>query len=75
MDRKDKKEKILRPQKVKIEINGRPAGLAKSRKRMMIEKEREAQFLRLCADIRFDDKRDDRAVNQREQRRLKRNSN
>ena len=69
-----RKEKILRPQKVKFDNAGRPAGLARTRKLIMVEKSREAQIIKLCAQIKFDDKREERADIQREERRLKRKS-
>ena len=71
----ERKEKVLRPQKVKIENNGRPAGLAKTRKIIMVEKAKEVQFMKMCAEIKFNDKRSERADNQRDERRLKRKTN
>jgi len=66
------KEKILKPQKEKFEITGRPAGLVQAHKMIMVEKTREAQIMKLCAQIRFDEKREDRAESQRDERRKKR---
>jgi hypothetical protein len=67
-----RKEITLRPQKVKFESTGRPAGLAKAHRMIMIEKSREEQLIRLSSQIRFDDKRKDRSDKQREDRKSKR---
>jgi hypothetical protein len=56
----------------KTEIFGRPAGLAKTRKIIRAEKEREYQFLRLCSQIKIDDFKKERAERQRDERRAKR---
>jgi len=48
------------------------AGLNRSHKMIRIEREKEIQFLKLCSQIRLKDFKNDRADNQREQRKLKR---
>ena len=58
----------------KIEISGRPAGLAKSRRMIKTEKDKEIQFMKLCSQIRLDDYKKDRAEQQRNDRILKRKS-
>jgi hypothetical protein len=56
----------------KTEILGRPAGLAKTRKIIRAEKEREFQFLKLCSQIRLNDYKQKRAEEQMNERRAKR---
>ena len=68
------KVKILRPQKVKTELTGRPAGIARSHRIIMVDKAIESQFIKICSQIKLDDKRKDRAENQRNERRMKRKS-
>lgn len=48
------------------------AGLARSHKIIRIEKGKEIQFMKICSQIRFDNFREKRSENQREERRLKR---
>jgi hypothetical protein len=48
------------------------AGLSRSHNMIRIEREKEIQFLKLCSQIRLKDIKKDRADNQRDQRRLKR---
>ena len=48
------------------------AGLARSHRLIMIERQRELQFLRLCEQIRVDDFAKDRSRLQREERKKKR---
>ena len=48
------------------------AGLSRSHNMIRIEREKEIQFLKLCSQIRLKDLKKDRADNQRDQRRLKR---
>ena len=52
----------------------RPAGLARTRKIICTEKAREVQFIRLCAQIRLDEIKEERAHQQRDTRRAKRKS-
>jgi len=61
----------------KIEIDtssGRPAGLARTRKIIKTEEDKEIQFQKLCSKIKIEDYRQTRAANQREDRRAKRNN-
>lgn len=55
-----------------IEIPRNPAGLQKTRKLIRTEKEREIQFLKLCAQINLENARHERAEKQRNERRMKR---
>jgi hypothetical protein len=48
------------------------AGLARTHKIIRIEHEKELQFMKICSQIKFDDFREKRSENQREERRLKR---
>ena len=65
-------EKILKPQREKIEPPGRPAGISRSRKMIATENAKEIQFMRLCKQIRLDDYKRERADNQRSDRISKR---
>jgi hypothetical protein len=49
-----------------------PAGIAKSHRLIRIQKDKEIQFLKLCALIKLDDSKISRATNQRDERRAKR---
>ena len=49
-----------------------PAGIAKSHRLIRIQKDKEIQFLKLCAMIKLDDNKTTRATNQRDERRAKR---
>ena len=49
-----------------------PAGIAKSHRLIRIQKDKEIQFLKLCAMIKLDDSKTSRAINQRDERRAKR---
>ena len=49
-----------------------PAGIAKSHRLIRIQKDKEIQFLKLCAMIELDDYKVSRAINQRDDRRAKR---
>lgn len=49
-----------------------PAGIAKSHRLIRIQKDKEIQFLKLCAMIKLDDYKTSRAINQRDERRAKR---
>ena len=48
------------------------AGLARTHKIIRIENVREIQFMKICSQIRFDNFKEKRSENQREERRLKR---
>ena len=54
---KQQLRKALQAPVEKNEITGVPAGLARSHKIMRTEREREAQFLLLCSQIRIEDLR------------------
>jgi hypothetical protein len=56
----------------KIELPTRLSGLAKTHRLIMIEKHKEIQFMMLCAQIRLDDFKKQRADHQRDERREKR---
>ncbi|MFC2137773.1 hypothetical protein ACFLTE_06325 [Bacteroidota bacterium] len=65
--------KILATQKLKVQDTfGRPAGMSRTRKIIYAQKAMDAQFNRLCCQIRLDEDRQERAENQREERRAKR---
>ena len=49
-----------------------PAGIAKSHRLIRIQKEKEIQFLKLCSMIKLDDIKTVRALNQRNERKSKR---
>ena len=49
-----------------------PAGLAKSRRLIRTQKDKEIQFIKLCKMIRLEDYKKDRADKQKHDRRLKR---
>jgi len=49
-----------------------PAGIAKSHRLIRVQKDKEIQFLKLCAMIKLDDNKTTRATNQRDERRAKR---
>ena len=73
MTEKTIKYKIIPPRKVlKHDTSGRPAGMARTRKIINAQQAMESQFIMLCSQIRLDDNRQDRAENQREERRVKR---
>jgi len=57
----------------KIDNSGAPAGLAKTRKIIRAEKDREIQFMKICARIKINDCKKDRAEKQRNDRKEKRN--
>ena len=59
----------------KIELPVRLAGLAKTHKLIMIQKQKELQFMALCAQIRLDDFKKHRSDCQRDIRREKRLKN
>ena len=59
----------------KIELPTRLSGLAKTHRLIMIEKQKEIQFMMLCDQIRLDDFKKHRADCQRDQRREKRRKN
>ena len=56
-----------------IDNCGTPAGLAKTRKIIRAEKDREIQFMKICAKIRLQDCKKTRAEKQRNDRKAKRN--
>ena len=49
-----------------------PAGLARTKRIIQTEKNKEIQFMLLCSQIRLNDRKQERAENQREERRTKR---
>ena len=49
-----------------------PAGIAKSHRMIRMQKDKEIQFLKLCAMIKLDDYKTSRAINQRDERKAKR---
>ena len=51
---------------------GRPAGMSRTRKIIYAQKAMDAQFIRLCCQIKIDQDKQERAENQREERRAKR---
>jgi len=56
----------------KIYIPASSAGLARSHRLIRIEKEKEILFMKLCSQIRFDDFKQKRCDQQREERKHKR---
>jgi hypothetical protein len=58
-----------------IELPTRLSGLAKTHRLIMIERHKEIQFMMLCAQIRVDDFKKQRADRQRDERREKRLKN
>ncbi len=69
-----KKKRIIQNQRIKtVSESGSPAGLVKSKKIIRAMNEKEFQFLKLCSQIRLKDNRNERAENQRNERRAKRN--
>jgi len=56
----------------KVELPTRLSGLIKTHRLIMIEKQKELQFMILCVQIRRDDFKNKRAESQREARREKR---
>ncbi len=56
----------------KVELPTRLSGLIKTHRLIMIEKQKEIQFMILCDQIRRDDFKKERAESQREVRREKR---
>jgi len=59
----------------KIEITGIPAGLAKTRKLIRAEKDKEIQFMKLCSQIRLFDSKQTRSEKQKDMRKAKRQIN
>ena len=59
----------------KIELPTNLSGLAKTHRLIMIERHKEVQFMRLCAQIRLNDFKKQRANRQRDDRREKRLKN
>jgi hypothetical protein len=55
-----------------VELPSNFPGLAKSHRLIMIERHKEIQFMKLCAQIHLDDYKKDRANLQRNERREKR---
>ena len=73
MTQTKKKTKKINTQRIdKYEINGTPAGLARTRKIIRTEKDLEIQFIKLCCQIKLDDYKQDRAQFQRNERLNKR---
>jgi hypothetical protein len=70
-----RKKKInIQNQKIKTVVeSGSPAGLAKSKKIIRTMNERESQFLKLCSQIRLNNSKNERAENQKNERKAKRN--
>lgn len=65
--------KLIPPQKFKTQDTfGNPAGMTRTRKIIYAQKAMENQFLRLCSQIHLDDYKQERAENQREERKAKR---
>jgi hypothetical protein len=67
--------KNLASKPAKIELPIRLAGLAKTHRLIMIQKQKELQFMALCAQIRLDDFKKHRSDCQRDIRRDKRHKN
>ena len=68
-----KKRKIrLEFRKEECTASNRPRGLARTRKIISTEKAREVQFMKLCAQIQLDEKKENRANEQLNERRAKR---
>ena len=67
--------KNLAPKTEKVELPTRLSGLAKTHRLIMIEKHKEIQFMMLCAQIRLDDFKKQRANRQKDERREKRLKN
>jgi hypothetical protein len=67
--------KILSSRTEKTELPANLSGLAKSHRLIMIERHKEIQFMKLCAQIHFDDFRQKRSDMQRDERRVKRLKN
>ena len=67
--------KNLAPKTEKVELPTRLSGLAKTHRLIMIERHKEIQFMMLCAQIRLDDFKKQRADRQRDERREKRLKN
>jgi hypothetical protein len=59
----------------KIELPTNLSGLAKTHRLIMVEKHKEIQFMKLCAQIRLNDFNKQRADRQRDDRREKRLKN
>jgi hypothetical protein len=66
------RKKTLASKFEKVYIPASSARLASSHRIIRIENIKETQFMKICSQIRFDDFRDIRSENQREERRLKR---
>jgi len=73
MTEKTIKYKLIPPRKVlKYDTSGRPAGLARTRKLIYTQKAMETQFMLLCCQIQLNENKQERAENQKEERRAKR---
>jgi hypothetical protein len=59
----------------KIELPTNLSVLAKTHRLIMIERQKEIQFIKLCAQIRLNDFKNQRAYHQRDERRKKRLKN
>jgi hypothetical protein len=59
----------------KIELPTNLSGLAKTHRLIMVEKHKEIQFMKLCAQIRLNDFKKQRTDRQRDDRREKRLKN
>jgi CRISPR/Cas system-associated endoribonuclease Cas2 len=68
----NKKTRVQTSKFEKVFIPASLAGLSRSHNMIRIEREKEIQFLKLCSQIRIKDIKKDRADNQRDQRKLKR---
>ena len=74
MEVKRKKRRINQNPRIgKINDSERPAVLAKSKKIIRAMNERENLFLKLCSQIRLENCKKERAENQRNERKSKRN--
>ena len=66
----------IKKQEAKIQphgISGPPAGLLKMHRIRKTENDKEIQFQKLCSKIKLEEFKNERAENQRNERKLKRN--
>ena len=71
---KRQKRRRSSPGFIKIEHNGSPAGLARTKKRINAQRDLEIQFMKICYQIHLDDLKQVRADRQRDERIAKRQS-
>jgi hypothetical protein len=75
MHQNKKPKRKLRTSKVEeVAIIKTPAGLARSHRIIRTEKDKEIQFMKLCAQIRINEYKKERSERQREERRVKRHA-